>query len=250
MVGPANEYASYVTSPSEYASQDYAAASTIWGANEGVFLGCLLETLQKDKEAPAIRLRIDPLSFRPGSKPKKPYGPFGPSFLASRRSPDEELEWLLVDRNGLPERHLPYFEWDEPALSADDSQEEFAAVCRRRVTVQSGGHPVEPDGQGGLLTMLVDPGEPHERKSARPRRWGAIWVRPLWAPLSGRFMFRVEAGNGSVHCSEEFDPEVILRTDPPRAIPLGDCSATDARPTDPDPPCPPSSRAQTEGRTR
>jgi neutral ceramidase len=218
MVGPANEYASYVTSPSEYASQDYAAASTIWGANEGVFLGCLLETLQKDKEAPAIRLRIDPLSFRPGSKPKKPYGPFGPSFLASRRSPDEELEWLLVDRNGLPERHLPYFEWEEAVLSAEGSQEEFDAVSRRTVAVLSGENPVDPDGQGGLLTMLVDSGGSYGRAPAGFRRWGAIWVRPLWDMPKGRFTFRVTGGDGKPHCSEEFDPAEILKTDPPRAI--------------------------------
>lgn len=229
LIGPANEYASYVTSAAEYSSQDYAAASTIWGAHEGAFLGCLLENLLENKPRP--RFEIEPLRFRPGTKPKKPYGPFGPTLLASRQSPDEELERLLVDGDGLPERHLPYVEWYEPALSAKSIKEELEAVSRRTVTVLS-GNPVDADGKGGLLTMLVDSGGWYESVPSGTRKWGAVWVRPLWELPKGRFRLRVTRSDGTALCSEEFDPAEILETNPPRPIPLNGCSVSDTRARD------------------
>jgi hypothetical protein len=143
-----------------------------------------------------------------------------------------------VDYDGLPERHLPYFEWKEvplpqrsdqerakPSSARDDrepAKDEFEAVRKRTVTVLSNGQLAEADGQGGLLTLLVDSGKSKGPKPG-PRTWAAIWVRPLWSPLSGTFTFRVEAGDGSLHCSEEFDPAEVLQKEPPRAIPRREC---------------------------
>ena len=46
LIGLANEYISYATTPAEYAAQDYAGASTLWGPYEAPFLGCSLAGLK------------------------------------------------------------------------------------------------------------------------------------------------------------------------------------------------------------
>src|SRR5207302_1720904 len=46
LIGLADEYSSYISTPSEYALQDYMGASTIWGPNEGPFFACSAASLK------------------------------------------------------------------------------------------------------------------------------------------------------------------------------------------------------------
>jgi hypothetical protein len=43
LIGLATEYASYTATPEEYEAQEYVGASTMWGPEEGLVLGCALE---------------------------------------------------------------------------------------------------------------------------------------------------------------------------------------------------------------
>jgi neutral ceramidase len=119
-VGLANEYASYCVTPAEYGAQEYIGASTLWGQEEGPYLGCRLQLLRTASVKSPLTggskepSRVVPLrSFDPGPGPDSPFQPFGPTFLAPRRRPDEELDRVLRDGQFVPVRNLPYFEWTE-----------------------------------------------------------------------------------------------------------------------------------------
>lgn len=179
IVGLANEYASYVTTPSEYAAQNYEGGSTIWGPQEGPYLGCVLEKLIHAEQGPPSRPPASDAWFDPGPLPSEP---FGPEFCGDRRTaPDEELDHVLLDNLKRPHRKLPWFQWEEalemrchdfvttnPVASTNDvhctkagSERDLPKV---EILVEDGPHwnpfstpaGAENDMGFGILTMLVD----------------------------------------------------------------------------------------------
>jgi neutral ceramidase len=129
IIGLANEYASYVTTAAEYAAQDYAGASTIWGPSEGAFLGCTLSNLLGEKSK--LTASVPEVVFRPGLRP---ISRFGPELCGERRAAvDEELHKILVDASGRPARSLPTFTWTEVL---DSKRLDFQAVAGRRVEMR------------------------------------------------------------------------------------------------------------------
>jgi hypothetical protein len=173
-VGLANEYASYASTCDEYGSQDYMAASTIWGPNEGNTLGWALEKLRG--AATAQGRRVSGRTLRPGAaSPAK--REFGPAFLGdARRHPDDELEEVLLGRDGTPQRDLPTITWTEPA-----ARDPFVAGRLRRIEVQEKApdgswHSVDDDGGENLVTVVMDGSRRDET------RWSAIWLGPVLVP--------------------------------------------------------------------
>jgi hypothetical protein len=173
LVGLANEYASYASTCDEYAIQDYMAASTIWGPKEGETLGWALETLRG--AAPAQARRVPRRTLRPGpASPAK--REFGPEFLGDARlHPDDELEEVLLGRDGTPRRDLPAIAWTEPA-----ARDPFVAGRLRRIEVQEkrpdgSWHCVDDDEGENLVTVVMDGSRKGET------RWAAIWLGPLLA---------------------------------------------------------------------
>jgi neutral ceramidase len=216
LVGLANEYLSYVTTPEEYDAQEYEGASTIFGPRTGPVIAHFLEILsrrnaQHEAVVPAVRFKAGP----------PPTLPFGPSMLELRReSFDEGLETLLPDAMGRLGARPPRFQWEES--SADDW-----GATRRRITIleesASGFVPrrdalgIDDDRGVHLLTVLVD------GTKTRGRTWGAIWLFPREVPPSRRFLFKVEPEGEPAICSLPFDLASVPSTSPPPLILKGAC---------------------------
>jgi neutral ceramidase len=235
LLGLANSYSSYVATPEEYVAQDYVGASTMWGPGEGPALGCGLMAAKEAAKDFLPRARVRAAHLHPG---KAPSHPFGISFCGDPRSaPDEELEKVLLGKDGRPARDLPWFQWEESVAGCREHTlmrgisnvecEDFPAASRRKVwvdqwNVSTGGWAPrvlpgigQPDDDSGfnLLTMLMDGNHPPKRK------WAAIWAAPALeeAPLAGDYRLHVEYheldGRPVDMCSPRFqdgrmDPEV------------------------------------------
>lgn len=183
LVGLANEYASYASTCDEYAGQDYMAASTIWGPNEGETLGWALETLRG--AAPAQARQVPRRTLRPG--PASPARrEFGPEFLGDERPhPDDELEEVLLRLDGTPHRNLPSIAWTEPA-----ARDPFIAGRLRRIEVQEKAPDgswrcVDDDGGESLVTVVM------AGRGKGETRWAALWLGPLLASDWSRGMSRL-----------------------------------------------------------
>ena len=216
LVGLANEYLSYVTTPEEYDAQEYEGASTIFGPRTGPVIAHFLEILaRRTAQQKAV---VPAVSFKTGPPPTVP---FGPSMLELRRdSFDEGLETLMPDAMGRLAARPPRFRWDESA------RDDFAAT-KRRITIleesTSGFVPrrdalgIDDDRGVHLLTVLVD-----GTKTGR-RTWGAIWLFPRDAPPGRRFLFKVEPEGEPAICSVPFDLASVPSTSPPPLVSKGAC---------------------------
>jgi neutral ceramidase len=189
LVGLANEYFSYTTTPAEYAAQQYEAASTLAGPQEGPAIGDMLASLAGQPAEPAEHVQA--ASFRVG--PKRKIG-FVPAILGRvRNMVDEDLESLLPPALAKHESRIPRTQWDETPESDWKSGE-------RRVRVLDAASGAEVGSAVDILKILAD-----SRGTAR--RWNALWV----APEPGRAVyFEVMPPGGTRLCSAAFrtsDPQ-------------------------------------------
>ncbi|MCM3878460.1 MAG: neutral/alkaline non-lysosomal ceramidase N-terminal domain-containing protein [Thermoanaerobaculia bacterium] len=218
LVGLANEYLSYVTTPEEYDAQEYEGASTMFGPRTGPVIVRFLEILAGRK--PQRPATVSAVRFRAGPPPLMPFGPAMPGLR--RDSFDEGLETLMPDASGRLAARSPRFEWEEEA--ADDWQ-----ATSRRITIleetSSGFSPrrdamgIDDDRGVRFLTVLAD------GTLSRRRRWGAIWLFPNEATLDSRrrHLFRVEPVKGAPVCSAPFSLAALPATSPPPPIQKGAC---------------------------
>ena len=219
LVGLANEYLSYVTTPEEYDAQEYEGASTIFGPAHGAGDRALPRD-PRGKEAGAARHRAGrPLPGGPVSR-RMPFGPAMPDL--NRDSFDEGLEPMMPDATGRLAARPPRFEWEEEA--ADDWK-----ATSRRITIleetSSGFRPrrdsmgIDDDRGVHLLTVLAD------GTRSRGRRWGAIWLFPEEAASDPgrRHLFKVEPVKGAPICSVPFDFASLPSTSPPPLLAKGGC---------------------------
>jgi neutral ceramidase len=229
LIGVANEFGYYVATEDEYAAQDYMGAATLWGPHQGAFLACSAGQVR-----PVSAGRVPAREYEPGAEPLEP---FGSSFLGDdTHRPDEGLEHVLVDPAGGPERHLPWFRWDEPepcGASLPEDQRGMPQTCRRVSIVQrtpAGWQPLEDDLGTRFLTVPL----------ARRGPWAAIWLTPLLdravqmesrtraeAPpsrVAGRFAFVVHWNDLPWRCSEAFElgPGSVPRPDALGSVPCDD----------------------------
>jgi hypothetical protein len=215
LVGLANEYLSYVTTPEEYDAQEYEGASTIFGPRTGPVIVRFLEILSGRK--PQRPSAVSAVRFQAGPPPTMPFGPAMPDL--SRDSFDEGLETLMPDATGRLAARPPRFEWEEEA--ADDWN-----ATSRRITIleetPSGFRPrrdsmgIDDDRGVHLLTVLAD------GKSSR-RRWGGIWLFPKDVSSERRHLFKVEPLKGAPICSAPFNVAALPATSPPPPLPKGAC---------------------------
>ncbi len=202
LIGLANEYISYCSTPDEYNAQDYVGASTVWGPEEGPFLACRLRELATSEVRPAAR-RAERRKYRPGYEQEDPA--FGPAFTGDDISrPHEGLHQVLRDARGVPARGLPWFSWNGSVGMCD---EELCPKPERRIAIwertPEGWRELELPGEGreddlgaGFLTVLL------ERKG----RWATLWLRPLYQPeLKGKFAFVAYPPGEAPRCSRSFE---------------------------------------------
>jgi neutral ceramidase len=215
LIGLANDYVSYATTPEEYMAQEYSAASTLWGPSEGPYIGCELADLLVDQTKSPPPRRMDSRSYYPGFPPTSP---FGPAFLGNPRLlPTEGIEMVLLDTDGRPAPDLPWFQWPEKregVLSEDIEAADFKAAAKRRLSIyewqgnswqlRSTNALLEnddgPDDDSGfnLLTVLMRGSKTCDLKYA------GVWLRPFRGPIGGRFRFQVARPDGTSVCSYPF----------------------------------------------
>jgi neutral ceramidase len=211
IVGLSNEYSSYLATPDEYAAQDYMGASTIWGPDQSslftwatMCLAAVSRTAGCSASANPQRVVAKRVFFA-GRKQdkirgeKKPFGPFAVGDALS--AVDDELERVVHNANGVPERNLPWFEWTETSRGDSD---DFTSTAHRTVSVQmrvgsswitrTAGGPRSPDDDtGGNFLTLMRKAPARTGQGRHERHWSAIWLAPVLDPRrpDGVFRFRV-----------------------------------------------------------
>lgn len=177
LIGLANGYSSYVTTPDEYVMQEYSGASTMWGPDEGPSIGCAIRRIQTPTGA--VDRTIGTKFFQVGTPPSEP---FGPAFCGDPRArPDEELGNVLLEATGRPARRLPWFSWDETSRGSRWSKKsrprDFSAIASRTASIyvkEAGGWTrLEDDLGQGFVTGLL-----HADVSG-VQKWSTIWISPV-----------------------------------------------------------------------
>ena len=146
-----------------------------------------------------------------------------------RAAPEEELERILLNRNGTPARNLHFVEWQE---DISDPTDEFMATSRRVIRIQvqqndvwiprplSNGSPMMDDDSGVGLLSLLRHSPPKDGAESAMRHWRAFWITPLLTEVTsaGPYRFEVEThdafGKPTVCQSAPF----ILTTDEGRPL--------------------------------
>jgi len=211
LIGLANEYASYAATPDEYERQDYMAASTILGPQEGPAIAQALRCLSradttlwcaKDRRRPDTAAHLDPQVFWPGKPPNRRLQ-FGPRAVGEPLSAvDDELSSIVRDASGAPARNLPAFEWSE---CVDTLATDFDAAARRTVSILERGSygwiprvlpgiDSETDDDEGVNFITLGRSAPALGRVRNERRYAALWLAPILESTvpQGEYKFQVE----------------------------------------------------------
>lgn len=206
LVGLANEYLSYFTTPEEYALQHYEGASTLWGPQAGPLLGRRLAQLAATlSTAPRGRASTD-FHHRPGLA--RVFTLAAAGSLAN--TPPAGLESLLRDaEHGRGLADPPTFCWDDvvPAMSAE-------ARVTPRVTIVKASAPETfaplflegiAEDDGGVNFVTVAGLAPSSSTTAEPHsRWCTMW---LGAPMATEPLhFQVHTLRGATLTSPPIPP--------------------------------------------
>jgi neutral ceramidase len=211
IVGLANEYLSYVTTPEEYDLQDYEGGSTIFGPSEGECFSKLLDAARADLDQPP-QLDIAASSFAAG---EEPLALFGPEYW-SEHQPwwTPELANRFAKSSPSPSDRWPRFEWIATRRGMQETVDQRVTLLERSA---SGWSVAETEDDSNLLLVLVDGGP--------PRHWNATWVPPIDADREGRYAFEVVRADGSRHCSIPFFLKAVSEGRVALPLPAMDCSA-------------------------
>jgi hypothetical protein len=189
LVGLANEYAGYTSSPDEYPAQDYMGASTAWGPDESPFFACKLDALRQRPSAGSFQAeRVGPKWFNPGWRTRR----FVPWFVspARREHSDDELEAILTRAGSRePVWRMPRFSWSERIRA----REEFSSTAAREVVVEQWDQKARrwevaamsasrrEDARLVVTLDLAERPRVFDRwvRPLRSREWTAIWIEPL-----------------------------------------------------------------------
>lgn len=236
-IGLANEYVGYVTTREEYGAQAYEGASTIYGPYAAEVLQARLLDLARILHDPVGKSTVvETAVFYPDRAGRgRSFGPEEDEMRAAHGDPDEALDNLILDENGLPERHWPRFEWSEDGI--DDWK---AGERRIRILKGSSSSVADDDSGPNILTVYVNPTDrtAHEPKATlqlipesrlasvlgksgtqenpKHRRWTAIWLAPKGFNQDDKYSFSVTVAGkgGSTICSEEFKIRDVMSRQP------------------------------------
>jgi hypothetical protein len=182
LIGLANEYVSYFSTPEEYEAQDYEGASTLYGPDSGPWIARNLASLAATVSQRAER--ASPLCFGYTVRPRRTFG-FGDLGEPPLRH-DDGLPSVLVDDKHHLLRNLPHVEWMEPRI-------ELAALrtgCRSAVPflrVRNERGDIAADSNGlQLVTVALRADSDHVL-------WTAIWLIDLGVPTGTYTCFAIHA---------------------------------------------------------
>ncbi|HEX5050756.1 MAG TPA: neutral/alkaline non-lysosomal ceramidase N-terminal domain-containing protein [Planctomycetota bacterium] len=184
LLGLANEYVSYFTTPEEYEAQQYEGASTLYGAESGPWIAHNLAQLAS-AVAPAVG-RTARGSYAYSVKPVRHFG------LADLGEPplrhDDGLEPLIVDERHVPRRDWPHVEWSERRRELHDLIGTAGDAVPFVVVRDDAGRAVADAAGIELVTVAL-------RVDGDTVEWTCIWLQPR-AP-AGRYTFARRNGDGS-----------------------------------------------------
>ncbi|MFQ5708600.1 MAG: neutral/alkaline non-lysosomal ceramidase N-terminal domain-containing protein [bacterium] len=225
LIGLANEYLSYFTTPLEYNAQHYEGASTMYGQVAGLFVEQeLLRVAQMNKNTADYNLKR---SYDAGPAAPKGFG------TISTREPwvfAEALENLLQDpTTGKGERNFPQFVWwYRPVLLGDEREQEATTAAQRVnpvVSIEqltdkgwellkvadgepSGGHKitlVESDTSSLNFVTVID------SVTNDSARWRSVWLAPATINPALTVRFNVSTPEQKQIHSEAFQIESVLQ---------------------------------------
>ena len=211
LVGLANEFISYVTTPEEYEAQRYEAASTLYGPYSGPVFQWRLEGLAKNLGFAEHKLQEERRSYITGRKRSFSITDAGQPPVRA----DDSLDHIVQDlRTRQPARNYPTACWIDKTWNLRDLRDDMrrgllsAALPRvnPHVTVQT------RRSQGiwktvGTNDSLQVVTLASERREKHDVVWCATWLPPrraTWHQLGVRFIVRKLSGkkhkNGEMIC--------------------------------------------------
>lgn len=207
LIGLANEYLQYFTTPLEYNAQHYEGASTLYGQVAGLYVEGKLADLAA-KKAGTVNYKQD-RCYKVGPKtPKK----FGRVKEADHWRLSEGLKTVLQDvKTGEAVRDYPQFKWVEPVFLLGNDVG-FSGEVNPVVKIQkeTGGMWEDLQSDQGSLNFVsvidsVVNGEAF---------WHTVWMYPSSLNSVDRFRFVVKTTNGEPKCSEPFQVKQHPNSDP------------------------------------
>jgi len=206
VIGLANEYFGYVTTPDEYQLQQYEGGSTELGQCEADGIIYLLQNAQPDKPLEYV----DQQTFYPGKRRQQVFGPTLPLLRTPRNMMDDDLQPLYPKEFRWLESRVPRFAWTEDKNGDDQPGSRSASVYAGNTLVASDRNSTD------LLTVF-------DGASGDSRRYAALWVSPNSSNPRMVFYFRITTGDGQTVCSEPFRIDSLAVTAPPDSERLGQC---------------------------
>jgi len=211
LVGLANEYVGYFTTPEEFDAQHYEGAMTLYGAASGPYLASALAGLAATPSPVPAAPRSWVQSYQPGSErsglPLK-------EVASPAHFPDDGFA-ALIQRNPVSgderRRDLPAFCWRD-ALPRFEAGDPPCTRVNPQVSVETrgGGNTSwsRVDRAGGLEIVSVVTGAGKATLlGSYHSDWCAVWLGApdhLEATRTKDYRFRVEAIDGASHSSEAF----------------------------------------------
>lgn len=231
LVGLANEYISYFTTPEEYDAQEYEGATTLYGPASGPLLEVELERLARNLSRPDIGTWQRRYRYEPG----------GTNIFTMKKvgaSPWTITEGLanLVQNpaDGRPKHDYPAFVWLDGFWQLPGS--ESLADMRQGVNP---GVTMEVRANGAWEPLKISPGlAPGSARnivehnsglnfitlclgaSNTYSKWGAVWMTPGEIDPAAELRFRAVRSDGTSVCSQSFTLGTYLGTYGTPIIPL------------------------------
>ncbi|MFQ5651767.1 MAG: neutral/alkaline non-lysosomal ceramidase N-terminal domain-containing protein [bacterium] len=211
LVGPANEYLSYFSTPLEYNAQHYEGASTMYGQAAGVFVE---QELQRIDRLPANTARYErTVTYDAGPGRGSGFG----RIQDDKWQPLEALQNILQDPGtGSLRRNFPRFDWqDKTNYLSEDNLEPSTRVnpeiaieeqtgtgwqpLRVPALLNSGQTEVVESDTKGLNFVTTIPTVVEETAT-----WRSYWLVPEGIDLFKSYRFVVTTPAGEKHVSEPF----------------------------------------------
>ena len=202
LVGLANEYLSYFTTPEEYDAQHYEGASTLYGQASGPLIRSDLERLAAALSEESTKRLGRSYRYSPGG-----HRSFGLHNIGSPTYfTDDGLAPIVQDPEGhTPRRNVPSVCWNDAAPTMEHGVEASASLLPRVAILDDSRRPLVIDGaiqdNFGLDMVTLAAGQ-----DDRGSQWCAIWLRPEVSDLPERVSFRIDRIDGTTCRSAEFQP--------------------------------------------
>lgn len=201
LIGLANEYLDYFTTPEEYDLQHYEGGMTMYGQGAGVLVGrhllALAERLQEGNTEPSMRN----FRYQAGRMRKFRIEDVGaPLYL-----PDDGQSAVLLDpRNGDPRRDFPCVCWEDGARRMKDVVRGKRSTASVRIEDAQAKAPLSVDGRlqddtGVDFITIVAAADDSSST------WCSYWMTPTGIADDESVRFRILDLDGEEHRSAAFD---------------------------------------------